>query len=127
MTGREADRIEVDLVVMAMGYELEPTMAERSGDVPVRKGIPAFIDRRWVASGLFANPTPVFARHQAVGALALGRETARISASLARGERVWVAGDALTGPASVVEAMAQGKEAALGVIAATRGSQIGNA
>jgi NADPH-dependent glutamate synthase beta subunit-like oxidoreductase len=36
----------------------------------------------------------------------------------ARTDRVWVAGDALTGPATVVDAMAQGKQAALGVIAA---------
>jgi NADPH-dependent glutamate synthase beta subunit-like oxidoreductase len=71
-----------------------------------------------VASGLLANPAPEFARHQPVGRLALGRETARYAAAAPRAERVWVAGDALTGPATVVDAMAQGKQAALGVIAA---------
>ena len=122
--GRGAERLDVDLVVMAMGYGIEHTLAERTGDVPIRKTVPSFIDRRWLASGLFANPAPAFARHQPVGALALGRETARVAASAPRSDRVWVAGDALTGPATVVDAMAQGKEAALGVIFAVRTSQL---
>jgi glutamate synthase (NADPH/NADH) small chain len=112
------ERIGADLVVMAMGYSLDPVMQARSGDVPVAKSVPSFVDRRWVASGLLANPAPEFARHQPVGRLALGRETARAASAAPRADRVWVAGDALTGPATVVDAMAQGKQAALGVIAA---------
>src|SRR5579864_8122217 len=112
------ERVPVDLVVMAMGYTLDPTLAARSGDVPVAKAVPPFVDRRWVASGLLDNPAPEFARHQPVGALAIGRETARAASAAPRSDRVWVAGDALTGPATVVDAMAQGKQAALGVIAA---------
>jgi glutamate synthase (NADPH/NADH) small chain len=112
---RGRTQLDVDLVVMAMGYGLEQAMADRAGG-PVRKTVPAFIDRRWVASGLLANPAPEFARRQPVGTLAIKRETARVAARSPRADRVWVAGDALTGPATVVEAMAQGKEAALGVI-----------
>ena len=113
------EQVGADLVVMAMGYTLDPVMKARSGEVPVARSVPAFVDRRWVASGLLANPAPGFARHQPVGRLALGRETARAASAAPRADRVWVAGDALTGPATVVDAMAQGKQAALGVIAAT--------
>jgi NADPH-dependent glutamate synthase beta subunit-like oxidoreductase len=111
--------VEVDLVVTAMGYDLDPALQPRTGDVPVAKAVPRFIDRRWVASGLLANPAPAFARHEPVGELAIGRETVRYAAAAPRTPRVWVAGDALTGPATVVDAMAQGKQAALGVIAST--------
>jgi glutamate synthase (NADPH/NADH) small chain len=116
----DGEYLDVDLVVMAMGYQLDHGMSEATHDVPVRKSVPAFTDRRWLASGLLANPAPTFARQRPVGALALGRETARLAAGTERGQRIWVAGDALTGPATVVEAMAQGKEAALAVIFAAR-------
>ncbi|HVM64713.1 MAG TPA: hypothetical protein VMU14_07620, partial [Acidimicrobiales bacterium] len=97
---------EVDLVVTAMGYGLDTALRPRTGDVPVAKAVPRFVDRRWVASGLLANPAPAFARHQPVGELAIGRETVRYAAAAPRSPRVWVAGDALTGPATVVDAMA---------------------
>jgi glutamate synthase (NADPH/NADH) small chain len=115
-----AEELEVGLVVMAMGYTLDPALQARTGNVPVARSVPKFVDRRWVASGLLANPAPAHARHQPVGELAIGRETARYAAAAPRTERVWVAGDALTGPATVVDAMAQGKQAALGVIATAR-------
>jgi len=43
-----------------------------------------------------------------------------VAAGVGRANRIWFAGDALTGPATVVEAMAQGKEAALAVVFAAR-------
>jgi glutamate synthase (NADPH/NADH) small chain len=112
------ERLDADLVVMAMGYTLDRSLDAHTAGVPVARAVPKFVDRRWVASGLLANPAPAHARRQPVGALAIGRETARYAAAAPRSARVWVAGDALTGPGTVVEAMAQGKQAALGVIAA---------
>jgi len=116
VTSTVPDTLEVDLVVMAMGYRIDPTVTERSPGVPLAKTVAALPDRQWVASGLLANPAPPFAREQPVGRLALGRETARAAAGEPRSSRVWTAGDALTGPSTVVEAMAQGKEAARGIL-----------
>ena len=108
--------LDVDMVVMAMGYRLDPEMAKMSPGVPIRKSIPTYPDRRWLASGLMANSSPAHARHQPVGSLALGREGARFLAGEPRSDRVWTVGDALTGPSTVVEAMAQGAEAARRII-----------
>jgi glutamate synthase (NADPH/NADH) small chain len=116
VTEKIFERLDVDMVVMAMGYRLDPAMAERSPGVPIRKTVPDYVDRRWLASGLMANPAPDFARRQPVGSLALGRESARILAGEPRTDRVWTVGDALTGPSTVVEAMAQGKQAARGIV-----------
>ncbi len=109
--------LAVQHVVLAMGYRLDPELS--NGDlatlVPRRaEGLP---DRQWTGSGILAAPAPPFARHQPVGRLALGREAARASAALPRRERLWVAGDALVGPSTVVEAMAQGREAARAILA----------
>ena len=107
---------EIDLVVMAMGYRVPPELLELDGGTLVPRRIGGFPDRRWLGSGIFANPAPPFARNQPVGALARGREHARTQAALARKERTWVVGDALVGPATVVEAMAQGKRAAEAIL-----------
>ncbi len=112
-----ATRLEVDLVVMAMGYRLDRALSACSPGVPVKKEAPSLPDRAWLASGLMANPAPRFARNQPVGTLALGRETARRAAGTPRAHRLWTVGDALTGPATVVEAMAQGREAARRIVA----------
>ncbi len=106
----------VDLVVMAMGYRIVPELVESVGGVPVSKSVGGVPDRRWQGSGILANTAPEFARHQPVGKLAIGREHARVVAGLARQDRVWVAGDALVGPSTVVEAMAQGKHAAEAIV-----------
>ena len=113
---RGAVVLEIDLVVMAMGYRLDPAFAELAPMAPVRRvarGIPA---RDWQASGILAGGAPAFARRQPVGSLALGREVGRLSAALGAGERTWVVGDALVGPSTVVEAMAQGRRAAQAII-----------
>ncbi len=114
--GGSAQPQAVDLVVMAMGYRIDPEMARRWPGVPLAKLVPELPEREWLGSGLFANPAPPYARHQPVGRLAVGRESTRRLAALPRAERLWVVGDALVGPSTVVEAMAQGKEAALAVL-----------
>jgi hypothetical protein len=111
-----ATGVPVDLVVMAMGYRIAPEIAKVGGEVPLRKVVSGVPDRQWQASGLLANPSPSFARHQPVGLMALGRDHARLVAGFPRRERTWVVGDALVGPSTVVEAMAQGKQAALSII-----------
>ncbi len=108
--------LEVDLVVMAMGYRNDAGFTATLPGLPIRRADERLASRRWQASGIFANPAPEFARHQPIGRLALGREAARVAAGLPRKERVWVAGDALVGPATVVEAMAQGGRAAQAVL-----------
>lgn len=109
--------VAVDRVVLAMGYRLDPELS--SGDLarPFLKQGDGLPDRRWTASGILAAPPPPFARRQPVGRLALGREAARTVAALPRRDRVWVVGDALVGPSTVVEAMAQGREAARSILA----------
>lgn len=107
--------VDVDMVVMAMGYRVDPAFAK---DVipgtPVRPPLePAKLpDRRWIASGVLAGSD------SRAGKMALAREvTLRRSADPFR-QRVWAAGDALSGPSTVVGAMAQGKRAARSLLAA---------
>jgi glutamate synthase (NADPH/NADH) small chain len=103
----------VDLVVMAMGYRVDAAYSTLLPDSPIsRRFQNGLIDRRWQASGLLAGGAPAFARNQPVGELALGREIAFAQAEISVADRVWVAGDALVGPATVVEAMAQGRRVA---------------
>jgi NADPH-dependent glutamate synthase beta subunit-like oxidoreductase/flavodoxin len=105
-------REPVDLVVFAMGYRIAPELADSGRGLPVSTTSSALPDRTWLASGLLAEPAPPAARGRPVGRLALARERALAAAALPRRERTWFVGDALTGPATVVEAMAQGKVAA---------------
>jgi len=113
----KTSRLRVDLVVMAMGYRIDADIAKLGGDVPVSKKAQGLADRRWIASGLLANPAPPAARYQPVGLLALGREKGEAQAAYPRGRRTWFAGDSLVGPSTVVEAMAQGKVAAQAILA----------
>ncbi len=110
------EAVEVDRVVLAMGYRLDTSMSTGRQDVPFKKTVEEYPDRRTVASGILASSSPEFARHQPVGRLSLARESARVAAAFPRGTRVWVAGDALVGPSTVVEAMAQGKRAAAAIL-----------
>ena len=116
ITARATASEPVDLVVMAMGYRLDAGYASILPGVPVARRATGMADRTWQASGLIAGGAPAFARHQPIGQLSLGREAARVRASLAVGERLWVAGDALVGPSTVVEAMAQGRKAAQAIL-----------
>ena len=111
--------MEVDLVVMAMGYRNDPAFVEVLPGTPMRRETPGVADRRWRASGILANPASAYANHNDVGAMALKREVSLWAAALPVSERLWVVGDALTGPATVVEAMAQGRRAARAVLDAS--------
>ncbi len=106
----------VDLVIMAMGYRADPAFAGSLPGTPVRRQATGVADRRWSASGIVGRTASAFADHNPVGTLALERETGLWSAAFPVTERLWVIGDALTGPATVVEAMAQGRRAAAAVL-----------
>ncbi len=108
--------LDVDLVVMAMGYRRDPAFTDALPDTPVRRVVVGVPDRRWTASGILAAPASSYADGNPVGTLALGREVGLESAALPVTDRLWVIGDALIGPATVVEAMAQGRRAALAVL-----------
>ncbi len=112
------EAVAVDLVVMAMGYRADPAVAAALPGTPVRRESHGVPDREWSASGLLANPASAFSFHNPVGKLALGREVGLQAAALPVRERLFVIGDALVGPATVVEAMAQGKRAAAAIMAA---------
>ena len=108
----DREALAVDLVIMAMGYRIDSSYATVLPGTPMRKTAPPVADRRWLASGILANSASRYAHHSPVGSLALARESGLMASALAVRERVWVAGDALTGPATVVEAMTQGRRVA---------------
>jgi glutamate synthase (NADPH) small chain len=98
--------IDTDLVVLATGYKLEPVFA-KIFKLPIRppRAVRLFPDRRWVASGIFSSENNA-------GNLAWEREYSLLVSLLPQRDRLWLAGDALVGPATVVGAMSQGKLAA---------------
>jgi glutamate synthase (NADPH) small chain len=116
--GEERELLRIDLVVMAMGYRSDPAFAAMLPGTPVARVAKGLPGRRWLASGILASPAPEFARHKPVGALALGREAGLAASALPFQDRLWAAGDALVGPSTVVEAMAQGRHAADAVLRA---------
>jgi glutamate synthase (NADPH/NADH) small chain len=113
----QSETIDVDLVVMAMGYRTDASFAELLPGTPRRREATGLPDRHWLASGILADPAEA-ADRKPVGKLALGREAGLKAALLPYQERVWAAGDAVVGPSTVVEAMTQGKLAAAAVIGA---------
>ncbi len=119
--GGASEALRADLVVMAMGYRVDPTFAGTLPGTPVRRQAAGLADRHWSASGILAGPASAFADHYPVGTLALGREVGLWAAALPVRARVWTAGDALVGPSTVVEAMAQGRRAAAAVLDARPG------
>ena len=116
----------VDLVVNAMGYRVDTLFAGLLPDAPISRKAKGLSDRRWEASGLLAVTAPNFARNQPVGQLALGRESTYAKAILNVGDRIWAAGDALVGPATVVEAMAQGRLVAKAILEAQPARALNN-
>jgi hypothetical protein len=110
--------LDVDLVVMAMGYRTDPGFAAVLPGTPLPRLASGVPDRRWIASGVLANPASQFARYSPVGSLALGRETGLDGSAVPFQHRLWAAGDALVGPSTVIDAMAQGRRAAEAVLAA---------
>src|SRR5579875_3547802 len=116
VTGKVLAEERVDLVVMAMGYRIDPSFTGLAPDQPITYRLPELVDRQFQASGLLAAGRPCFARGRPIGELSLGREIGRLSAALGTADRIFVAGDALVGPSTVVEAMAQGRRAAEAVL-----------
>ncbi len=110
------DVLDVDLVVMAMGYRLDGSFRDALPTLPIAKRHVGMAHGRWTASGVLKNPASAYNHHSPVGALALDREVGLWAAALPQRDRLWVAGDALTGPATVVEAMAQGRRAARAIL-----------
>lgn len=103
--------MEANIVVLATGYKLDPQFSTIFGQLPVRQPLSnrLFPDRRWQASGIFAG-------NNLAGKLAWGREHGLRSSGLPRHEKLWLVGDALIGPSTVVGSMAQGRLAALEVL-----------
>jgi hypothetical protein len=103
---------------MAMGYRNDPAFAPLTPGTPRRREARGIPDRRWSASGILAAPASAFAYRYPVGRLALGREEGLWAAAFPVQDRLFVAGDALVGPSTVVEAMTQGRRAAAALLAA---------
>ncbi len=110
------EELEVDLVVMAMGYRIPKQITEHFPHVPVKKQIPVLPERQWTASGLLSQKNVEWGRNLDVGSIALGRDLARNLSGIQAQDKVWIVGDALVGPSTVVEAMAHGKQAARSIL-----------
>lgn len=116
----KAEELEVDLVVLAMGFRIENELKAMFKDLPYQKYVPEQIDRVWLASGITYPKVTHWARGNNIGKLALLRESALWEASFRRQGTVFVIGDALIGPSTVVEAMAHGKKAADAILSLKR-------
>jgi len=108
--------MKVDLVVMAMGYRIDQRFASSFSPMPRERNISAADSTRWVASGLLAAKASPFAYKIDVGQQSLKREDGLLQAQLPYSDKLWVIGDALIGPATVVEAMAHGKGCAQSIL-----------
>ena len=115
---RAPEVVDVGLVVMAMGYRNDPAFAAVAPGTPQRPKVDGLPDRRWTASGVLAAPASGASHRDPVGRLALRREQGLWAAAFAPRDRLFVAGDALVGPSTVVEAMAQGRRAAAALLSA---------
>ncbi len=103
---------EFDIVVAALGFRVDGSLLGHSNYRPLPKGYVGLPDRTWIASGITSKTAST-----RVGELALAREEGLKGAANPYEENVWIAGDALIGPSTVVEAMAQGMRAAEAVVA----------
>lgn len=109
-----AKMIDVDMVVLAMGYRVEEGWRSLSSSISIgtmpKKGGYRLIDRRWLGSGFFAGNA-----NQA--SLSYEREHLRVESAFPVNDRIYAVGDLRTGPSTVVAAMAQGMSAARGLLA----------
>ncbi len=107
-------QIDVDLVVLAMGYRVEEGWRSLSRSVsigtPPKKGGYRMIDRRWLGSGFFAGKP-------SLAALSYEREHMRVESAFPVSDRIWAIGDLRIGPYTVVASMSQGMSAARGLLA----------
>ena len=102
---------DFDIVVAALGFRVDGNLLGNSNYRPIPKGYVGLPDRTWIASGL-TSPTAA----NRVGELALSREVGLSRSEFPYEDNVWVVGDALIGPSTVVEAMAQGMRAAEAIV-----------
>ncbi len=102
---------EFDIVVAALGFRVDGNLLGHSSYRPLPKGYVGLPDRTWIASGITSKTAST-----RVGELALAREEGLKGATHPYDENVWIVGDALIGPSTVVEAMAQGMRAAEAVV-----------
>ncbi len=106
VTSRPTERVQfLDCAVLAMGYRVE-RLDLGIGALPSPASPPRYPDRTWLGSGLLWN------RSAPVGQLAQEREANLRAVRQPFADKVYVIGDARTGPATVVAAMAQGSAAA---------------
>lgn len=108
---RTESSLVVRMVVLATGYGLDPSFTPVFRKLPLRapsidRSLP---DLRWVASGVLSG-------QGVAGRLAWETEYALQMSKLPQRGSVWVIGDALTGPSTVVASMAEGKLAARGIL-----------
>lgn len=101
----------IDMVIVATGCRLDPSFSALFEGLPLRQPAADRVlpDRRWLASGIMDGT-------YSAGRLAWQREYGLRSSSLARRDRLWLVGDALIGPSSVVASMAQGRQAAQAIL-----------
>lgn len=114
--GRAVTRRSAQLVVLALGYRLDADLAQELPGLPIQAPDRELPDRDWIASGLFAASLRGEPPRSDIGRASLQREHRAAAAAVPRRRGLWVAGDALTGPATVVAAMTQGRVAARSVI-----------
>lgn len=103
--------IDIDLVVLAMGYRVGDSEKRISQTVKLGTMPHAHrpVDRKWLGSGLFAGAN-------GSSNLAYDREFTRIESAFPVSDRIWAIGDVRIGPSTVVSSMAQGMSAARGVL-----------
>lgn len=105
------EKIKADYVVLALGYRLTKEFGDLAPQNPLRADPASFVDRTWLGSGIFHE-----SRNPAIGPLSWSREQTTNAAREPFARNIYVVGDALIGPSTVVEAMAQGREAARSVL-----------
>ena len=106
------EEIRADYVVLALGYRLTKEFGDLAPQNPLRADPASFVDRTWLGSGIFHQ-----SHNSAIGPLSWSREQTTHAARRPFAKNIYVVGDALVGPSTVVEAMAQGREAARSVLA----------
>lgn len=104
--------IKADIVVLALGYRLTGEFDPLASKNPYKPNQDEMVDLHWVASGLFNH-----SHNPKIGLLSWRRDLATQHSKIPVANHAFVAGDALIGQSTVVEAMAQGRESARQLIA----------
>jgi glutamate synthase (NADPH/NADH) small chain len=103
--------LEVNILVVATGYSLDSRFSELLGRLPVKQPLSDRLlpDRRWLGSGILTGK-------KQIGNLAWEREYGLRISARPRRQNLWIVGDALIGPSTVVGSMAQGRSAARAIL-----------